>query len=118
MNSRKKKFKIIPTQYNIILHAVNSDGIPMAYASILIKDKKDERVGHLMGLLRHPEFKGLGICESLIKERIKLCETLGCSRIVTGVYKKRFNLINLYKSLGFKEIKSDSPNHIKLELIL
>ena len=102
------------SNYHITFQAINDDRVPMGYASILLSNQDDEKTGHLMGLIRHSDFKGQGICRKLTMERIMMCKYLGCKKIVTGVYSKHLGIISMYKDLGFKEIQSDSDKHTKL----
>ena len=82
------------TRYNLTFQAINEDRVPMGYESILFDNQDDEKPGHLMGLLRHPEYKGLGVCRELTLSRIEMCKHLGCKKIVTGVYSKRKDSIS------------------------
>jgi len=105
----EEKFKVGLTRYNLTFQAVNGNKVPIGYASIYIKSKDREKIGHLMGLIRHPDFKGLGVCRKLTMERIMMCKHLGCDKVITGIFKRNKGLIKMYQSLGFEEIKSDAP---------
>ncbi len=105
------KYTIGPTNYTFTLRATSEDRFPMAYASVQIDKEGEERVGKLVGLIRHPEFKGEGVCRELVLKRIKLCEAFDCTKVYVAVYKKRTGLIRLYEKLGFKEIKAMSPEY-------
>ena len=102
-------FEVGLTRYNLTFQAVNENRVPMGYASIFIKKEDNKKLGLLMGLIRHPDFKGLGICRKLTMERIMMCKHLGCNAVRTGIFKKNKGLIKMYQSLGFKEINSDAP---------
>lgn len=105
----------IPT-YSVTFQAMDeNDRIPMGYISL--KFDKD-KTAHLMALIRHPEFKGLGICRHLIEEALRFAKAYEIRYVDCGVYKTRIGIIKLLKELGFSEIESDSKNHIKLSINL
>jgi len=113
----KKKYKIEPTNYSITLRATHKEErYPIAYASIVIEEKDNKKIGKLVGMLRKDEFKNYGICKDLILKRIDLCKELNCNQVYTAVYYKRKGLIKLYKSLGFKEIKPLTEEYVRLIL--
>ena len=84
---------------------------PVAYAGIRIEMMDGVRTGVLCGMMRYPEFKGEGICRMLVEKRIDICKELNCGFVYSAVYNKRKGLIKLYKSLGFEEIDSLSPEY-------
>jgi len=114
MKSKELKLIISIPSYSITFQAMDeNDRIPMGYISLKFdKDKK----AHLMALIRHPEFKGLGICRHLIEEALRFANAYRIEEVDCGVYKTRVGIIRLLKELGFEEIESDSVNHTKLLL--
>ena len=109
-----KIYRIEPTNYTITLRATHTkERFPIAYASIKIVN--NGKVGKLVGMIRRDEYKGLGICRDLVIKRIEICKEMGCKTVYTAVYYKRKGLIKLYYELGFKEIKSITPEYIRLE---
>jgi ribosomal protein S18 acetylase RimI-like enzyme len=111
-------YDIGPTNYSFTLRATSEERLPMAYASVQIEKEDDIRVGKLVGMIRHPEFKGMGVCRKLVLKRIKLCEAFDCDKVYVAVYKKRKGLIKLYQELGFKEIEAMSPLYRRFEKLL
>jgi len=110
-----KDYIIEPTDYTVTLRATHlKNRYPIAYASIKVVTEDNKRIGKLVGLIRLKEFKNLGICEELIKKRIEICKTLGCDLVYTAIYYKRTGIIKCYKSLGFKEIESITPEYVRL----
>lgn len=100
--------------YSVTFQAMDEeDRIPMGYISLKIESREK---AHLMALIRHPEYKRLGVCESLIDEALNFAYAYGITEVDCGVYKTRVGIIKLLKSFGFKQIKSDSEKHIKLLL--
>ena len=109
-------YKIEPTEYTITLRATHiKERFPIAYGSIAIEESNEEKIGKLGGLIRYPEFKGIGICKDLIERRIEICESLGCTKVYSAVYYKRKGLIKAYENLGFKEIEPLSDEYRRYE---
>jgi GNAT superfamily N-acetyltransferase len=113
-----KGYTIGLTRYNLTLQAVDDLRTPLAYLSIYIDTKGKKITGHLMGYIRHGDYKGLGVTRDIVEQGIEICKSLGCQQIVAGILKSREGLIQLFQELGFKEIKSDSVNHRKFKLNL
>lgn len=113
-----KGYTIGLTRYNLTLQAVDDLRTPLAYLSIYIDKKGSKITGHLMGYIRHGEYKGLGITRDIIEQGIELCKSLGCQQIVAGILKEREGLIKLFQDLGFEEIRTDSKEHRKFRMKL
>ena len=110
------KYSISLAPYNLTFQAVNDKSIPMGSISISFSSEKGERIGKLMSLIRHPEFKGYGVCKDLIQIATETCFYFGCEKIYTGVYKRRSGIITLLKKLGWKEIDCESKYHRRFVL--
>lgn len=111
------KYKIEPTNYTLTLRATHTDErFPLAYASIIIEEENGYKIGRLVGLIRHPEFKGQGICRDLFLERIRICEEMGCDKVYSAVYHKRDGIIGLFEELGFEEIEPLTPEYRRFVL--
>jgi len=107
------------TRYNMTLQCIDEVNlIPMAYLSLLIDNSPEEKTCHLMGLLRHPEFKGQGCCELLIKKAIDIAKGYGCNLIITGVHDSRIGIQTLLADLGFDIRENKSKNHTKFEMVI
>ena len=102
---------------------------PVAFASLDVKTVDADwigiddfsgqvKIGVLCGLLRHPDFRGFGICKLLLDERISLAEGLGCSHVYTAVYYKREGLINFYMGYGFEMLDPLSKEYVRLVMRL
>ena len=112
-------YKISPTNYAVTLRVTHiKERFPLGYGSIIIEEQNGEKVGKLCGLIRYPEFKGLGICRDLIERRIDMCKTLDCTKVYSSVYYKRKGLIKIYEGLGFDEKEPVSKEYRKYEKIL
>ncbi|MBE3093607.1 MAG: GNAT family N-acetyltransferase [Actinobacteria bacterium] len=111
-----KGYTIGLTRYNLTLQAVDDLRTPLAYLSIYIDKKGRKITGHLMGYIRHGEYKGLGITRDIVEQAIELCKSLGCQQIVSGILKSREGLISLFQELGFEEIRTDSKEHRKFRM--
>jgi len=104
-----KPYKIHSTDYNLTFRATHQEErFPIAYASIKLEEQNGHLIGHLVGLLRHPDYNFEGLCRDLIKRRIEICKHLGCKEIHTRVYPGRLGIVEIYKSLDFKEIEPTS----------
>jgi N-acetylglutamate synthase-like GNAT family acetyltransferase len=91
----------------LILQAIDDDFTPMGYLFLLF----EEDTAKFMGVMRHPEYKGLGVIEELHKNAILICKEIGMKRIYAGVLKKREGCMKNLLNLGFKEIECSSKNH-------
>ena len=65
--------------------------------------------------MRRDEFKGMGLCNDLLRRRIAICKTLQCTKAYSAVYHKRKDLIKLYLAHGFKEIPALSDEYRRFE---
>ena len=68
-------------------------------------------------VMRHPDFKGKGICKALAEKGIEyaLSEPNDCDRLYIAIYYKREGLIKLFRSLGFKEIEKMTDEYLRFE---
>lgn len=115
----EKPYKIEFLQSNYTLRVSDvKERFPIAFASISVEDMDNRKTAKLHGLLRHPDFKGLGICFDLLCERLTIAKSLGCRQAYTAVYYKHKGLIKMYKSIGFKKIESLSPEYVRMILDL
>jgi len=66
-------------------------------------------------MLRRDEFKGMGLCNDLLRRRITICKVLQCDKAYSAAYQKRKGLIKLYLAHGFKEIPALSDEYMRFE---
>ena len=92
--------------------------MPMAYLQLLIDNNPEKGTCHLMGLIRHPEFKDRGCCEKLIKKAIDISKGYGCDLVITGVHDSRIGIQKLLIELGFDIRENKSKEHTKFEMVL
>ena len=78
------KHSINLASYNLTFQAINDKRIPMGLISINFSSENGRRIGKLMSLIRHPEYKGYGICRDLIQKATETCFYFGCERIYEG----------------------------------
>ena len=105
------------TKYNMTLQCIDEDILmPMAYLSLLMDNEPEEKTCHLMGLIRHPEFKGQGCCRKLIEKAIDIAKGYGCSLIITGAHDSRVGVQKLLVELGFDIRENKSKEHTKFEM--
>lgn len=79
-------------------------GIRILYAN---DTKTKSAHGLLLSIL--PAYQGLGIGRQLYLQTIKFVKQRGMERIFLYVHYKNIPAINLYKSLGFKEVSINLP---------
>lgn len=58
---------------------------------------------HVTNIAVHPEFRGIGIGNSLMEEMIKLAKSEGASSMTLEVRRNNSAALNLYKKYGFIE---------------
>jgi len=104
------EYKIEPVDYTVTLRATDiKERIPMAFASLDIVVEDGKKIGKLVGLMRHPDFSGVGICLDLIKEIIKIAKVRGCDYAYIAIYHKRLGIIKQYQKLKFIELPAITP---------
>jgi len=105
-------YKLEPTNYAITFRATHTEErFPIGFTSVEISDG----VGKIEGVMRFPDFRGLGICKALAKRAIRFCRDMNCKKAYIAIYHKRKGLIALYRSLGFEEIEPITPEYVRLE---
>jgi ribosomal protein S18 acetylase RimI-like enzyme len=107
-------FNVNIPDYDYILQAIDENRTPMGF--LFLKINKDDCF--LLGMIRHPEFKGLGVTKALHDKALEVCNEKEIKNIYAGVLKTRTGGIKLLKQYGFKEVecKSDKHRRFKLEL--
>lgn len=108
--------KVSHPNYTKIVQVLDNNYTPCGYLFILIHKEDRNKVGGLLGLIRHPDYKGQGVVEQLYVDAIKVCRKNKCDIIRTTVLKKRTGVIKLLKKLGFKEVDVESKNHRRFEI--
>jgi len=58
--------------------------------------------GHILSIAVHPEYRGLGIGEKVLRENIRRLKELGVRKVVLEVRVSNTAAIQLYKKLGFE----------------
>ena len=110
------KLLISIPSYSITFQAMDEETrTPMGYISLKFDKKKK---AHLMALIRHPEFNGLGVCSRLIDEALRFAKAYGIKEVDCGVLNKRVGIIKYLRNIGFMDIETDSDEHTKLLKIL
>jgi ribosomal protein S18 acetylase RimI-like enzyme len=102
--------------YTKIIQVMDDNLTPCGYLFVFIHNEDSNKVGGLLGLIRHPDYKGQGVVEQLYKDAIKVCRKNECDIIRTTVLKKRTGVIKLLRKLGFKEVNVESKNHRRFEI--
>ncbi|URZ07920.1 ribosomal protein S18-alanine N-acetyltransferase [Clostridium felsineum] len=78
---------------------IKKDNVVIGYGGLwLIIDE-----GHITNIAVHPEFRGIGIGNIIVKELIKLCYIRNISSMTLEVRVSNIVAQNLYKKFGFKE---------------
>lgn len=70
----------------------------VGYSASVLKGQE----GHVLSIAVHPDYRGLGIGENLLRENIKRLKELGARRVVLEVGVSNMAAIRLYKKLGFE----------------
>lgn len=111
----EKPYRVEFLQSNYTLRVSHrEERFPIAFASISIEDMDGKKTGRLHSLLRHPDYKGLGICFDLACERLEIAKSLQCVQVYTAVYNERKGIIEMYKKMGFVEIEPLTPEYTRL----
>lgn len=82
------------------------EGRIVGYSASVLKGLE----GHLLSIAVHPDYRGLGIGERLLRENIKRLKELGARRVVLEVRVSNAAAIRLYRKLGF-EIRALLKNY-------
>ncbi|URZ15058.1 ribosomal protein S18-alanine N-acetyltransferase [Clostridium felsineum] len=78
---------------------IKKDNVVIGYGGLwLIIDE-----GHITNIAVHPEFRGIGIGNLIVKELIKLCSIRNINSMTLEVRVSNIVAQNLYKKFGFKE---------------
>jgi ribosomal-protein-alanine N-acetyltransferase len=59
--------------------------------------------GHITNIAVHPEYRGIGIASSILKEMLSICESNNAIGLTLEVRLSNTIAQNLYKKFGFKE---------------
>lgn len=108
--------KVSHPTYTKIIQVLDKNYTPCGYLFIYIHKEDDKKVGGLLGLMRHPDYRGQGIVKKLYIDAIKECKEQDCDIIRTTILKKRTGVMKLLINLGFKEVSVDSNNHRRFEI--
>ena len=58
--------------------------------------------GHILSIAVHPDYRGLGVGEKVLRENIKRLKELGAKKVVLEVRVSNTVAIRLYKKVGFE----------------
>jgi len=74
------------------------EGHVVGYSASVLKGFE----GHILSVAVHPEYRGLGIGEKVLRENIRRLKELGARKVVLEVRVSNTVAIQLYKKLGFE----------------
>lgn len=81
---------------------VSLDGSIVGYSASVLRGFE----GHIISIAVHPNYRGIGIGEKLLRENIKKLRDLGAKRIVLEVKVDNIQALRLYQKLGFRIVKT------------
>lgn len=105
-------------KYDITVQAIDDTKTPNGYLFIKFEEENGKRIGALLGLIRHPEYRAIGIVKGLYIVATSICRGEHCDIVRTTVLRSRIGVMRTLRALGFKEVDVDSDNHRRFEINL
>ncbi|MEM1569477.1 MAG: ribosomal protein S18-alanine N-acetyltransferase [Candidatus Bathyarchaeia archaeon] len=81
---------------------VSLNGSIVGYSASVLRGSE----GHIISIAVHPDYRGIGIGEKLLRENIKRLKDSGAKRVVLEVRIDNIQALKLYQKLGFKIVKT------------
>ncbi|MEM3104102.1 MAG: ribosomal protein S18-alanine N-acetyltransferase [Candidatus Bathyarchaeia archaeon] len=81
---------------------VSLNGSIVGYSASVLRGSE----GHIISIAIHPDYRGIGIGEKLLRENIKRLKDSGAKRVVLEVRIDNIQALKLYQKLGFKIVKT------------
>jgi ribosomal-protein-alanine N-acetyltransferase len=81
---------------------VSLNGHIVGYSASVLRGSE----GHIISIAVHPNYRGIGIGERLLRENVKQLKDLGAKRVILEVKVDNIQALNLYRKLGFKIVKT------------
>jgi ribosomal-protein-alanine N-acetyltransferase len=81
---------------------VSLNGHIVGYSASVLRGSE----GHIISIAVHPNYRGIGIGERLLRENVKQLKDLGAKRVILEVKVDNIQALNLYQKLGFKIVKT------------
>ncbi|HSL28908.1 MAG TPA: GNAT family N-acetyltransferase [Anaerolineales bacterium] len=114
---------------DVIFLIAESEGIPVAYAQLLMKSMDESIKGarplEVRRIYASQEYRGKGVGKALMRAIIEEARQRGCDCVWLGVWEKNQRAIDFYKKWGFRVVGShtfalgeDPQNDFVMELAL
>lgn len=81
---------------------VSLNGSIVGYSASVLRGSE----GHIISIAVHPDYRGIGIGEKLLRENIKRLKDSGAERVVLEVRVDNIQALKLYQKLGFRIVKT------------
>jgi len=81
---------------------VSLNGHVVGYSASVLSGSE----GHIISIAVHPNYRGIGIGEKLLRENVKRLKDLGARKIVLEVKVDNVQALSLYRKLGFRIVKT------------